>query len=166
MPDTKAAGPRVAVDLDDDEETIAETPIDEDAPVVLAKTDDEVVDEDADLDPLDRLPAHARRNVDGSVTLPLLYPTELRTKKDGRIRERKFGELVFHRLTGADQRAIAAASEEMQSIVAFARSTRLNQAVMNALWDRLDGADIAAGGQVINNFFASGRRTGRRSSAS
>lgn len=158
--------PSVSVDLDEDaEENSPETVVDEDAPVALEPSDEEeVVDEDADLDPLDRLPKHAKRNGDGSVTLPLLYPKTLKTKKDGRVRERPFKELVFHRLTGADQRAISAASEEMQNVVAFSRSTRLNQAIMNALWDKLDAADIAAGGQVINNFFAgSGQRTGRRS---
>ena len=156
-----AASPHVMIDLDEDAEDQADAPIDETASASLEAAGDDVVDEDADLDPLDRLPRHATRNGDGSVTLPLKYPRTLKTKKNGTVREKRFDELVFHRLTGADQRAIAAASEEMQNVIAFARATRLNQAVMNALWDRMDAADLAAGGQVINNFFASGRTTGR-----
>ena len=124
---------------------------------------DDVVDEDADLDPADRLPKGAVRNADGSVTLELRFPRTIKSKKGGKISETVHDRLVFHRLTGADQRAIASASEEMMSVVAFSRSTRINQAVMNALWDKMDGADLTAGGQVINNFFASGRTTGRRS---
>ena len=156
----------VSIDLDEDGHVTADTPIDEDAPAAIVTSAEDVVDEDADLDPADRLPKHAVRNADGSVTLPLKFPRKLTTKKNGKVAEKSFEQLLFHRLTGADQRAIAAVSDEMQSVVAFARSTRLNQAVMNALWDKMDASDINAGGQVISNFFASGRTTGRRSSAS
>lgn len=158
--------PHVSIDLDEDRPETADAPIDEDAPAAIATSAEDVVDEDADLDPADRLPKHAVRNGDGSVTLPLKFPRKLTTKKNGKVSEKSFEQLLFHRLTGADQRAIAAVSDEMQSVVAFARSTRLNQAVMNALWDKMDASDINAGGQVISNFFASGRMTGRRSSAS
>lgn len=140
-----------------------ETAIDEDAPVALAETDEDVVDEDAELDPQDRLPKHAKRNADGSVTLPLYEPVSLRTKKNDKVREQTFKELVFHRLSGADQRAIAATSDDMQGVVAFARSTRLSTPVMNALFDKMDAADISAGGKVLNNFFAIGPTIGKRS---
>ena len=162
---TPASAPAVrTLSLDEDVvDEDAEAPIDEDAPVALAETDEDVVDEDAELDPADRLPKRAVRNSDGSVTLPLLYPRTVRRKKNNQIREQRFDKLVFHRLTGADQRAIAAASDDMQAVVAFARSTRENQVVMNRLFDEMDAADIAAGGQVMNNFFASGRTTGKRS---
>ncbi|MGX1099274.1 hypothetical protein [Amorphus sp. MBR-141] len=66
-------------------------------------------------------------------------------------------------MTGADQRAIAATSNEMQSVVGFARSTRLSTPVMNALFDKMDAADLTAGGKVLNNFFASGPTTGKPS---
>ena len=140
--------------------------VDEDAPAtssVSASLPADVVDEDADLDPSDRLPKNAVRNGDGSVTLTLRFPQAIMSRRDGKISERRFEQLVFHRLNGTDQRAIGAASDEMQGPVSFARSTRLNQAVMNALWDKMDLADINAGGQVLNNFFASGRTTGKRS---
>ncbi len=152
----------VAVDLDEDAGggTAAPAVVDEDAAVQAGATlPADVVDED--VNPLDKLPPRAVTNADGSVTLPLLYPRELQVRKLGKVRTDSFDTLTFHRLTGADQRAIAAASDEMMSVVAFSRSTRLSQAVMNALFDKMDGADIAAGGQVLNSFFATGRTTGR-----
>lgn len=156
--------PRVALDLDEDAATVVdETPIDEDAPIALAADDEDIVDEDAELDEADRLPKHAVRNADGSVTLPLHYPVSFRSKKNDKIREQVFKQLVFHRLTGADQRAIAATSNDMQGVVAFARSTRLSTPVMNGLFDKMDAADLTAGGKVLNNFFASGPTTGKPS---
>ncbi|MBN9232772.1 MULTISPECIES: hypothetical protein [Phyllobacteriaceae] len=153
----------VAIDLDEDQAdsaAAAETVVDEDGPVPAdAETDADVVDED--IDPLDRLPPHAKKNQDGSVTLPLKFPRDLQIRKNGKVRTDRYERLVFHRLNGADQRAIAAAKEDDMSVVAFARSTRISQAIMNALFDKMDGADIAAGGQVLNSFFATGRTTGR-----
>lgn len=134
--------------------------IDEDAPVAATvEVDADVVDED--IDPADRLPSHAKRNSDGSVTLPLHYPQTIRTKKDNKVREKIFAELVLHRLNGADQRAISSASDEMMAVVAIARSTRLNQAIMNALFDRMDASDLTAAGQVLNHFLGSGQKTGK-----
>jgi hypothetical protein len=63
-----------------------------------------------------------------------------------------FKDLTFHRLLGADQRAIAAAEDKDMAVVSFARSTRINQAVMNALFDRLDASDINYAGRVLNHF--------------
>ena len=54
----------VAIDLDEDQAdsaAAAETVVDEDGPVPAdAETDADVVDED--IDPLDRLPPHAKKN--------------------------------------------------------------------------------------------------------
>lgn len=151
----------VAIDLDEtDPVATVDTVVDEDGPVAAAAAEDaDVVDEDAD--PRDRLPGHAVKNKDGSITLPLKYPQDLQIRKNGKVRTDTYTHLVFHRLNGGDQRAIAAAKEEDWGVVAFARSTRLSGAVMNALYDKMDGADIAAGGQVLNSFFATGRTTGR-----
>lgn len=153
----------VAIDLDEDgvDAASTDTVVDENDPVAAAATeaDADVVDED--VDPLDRLPPHAKKNKDGSVTLPLKFPRDVHVRKDGKVRTNSYVQLVFHRLTGADQRAIGAAKEEDMTVVAFARSTRISQAVMNALFDKMDGADIAAGGQVLNSFFATGRTTGK-----
>lgn len=151
----------VSVDLDEDAAaSAAPAVVDEDAPVAAGSAVPAgVVDED--VDPLDKVPDRAVRNADGSITLPLLYPQELQIRRLGKIRTDKYDSLTFHRLNGADQRAIAAASDETQAVVAFGRSTRMSQAIMNALFDKMDGADIAAGGQVLNSFFATGRTTGR-----
>lgn len=146
--------------LDEDAENVVTAVIDEDKPVVLSGNDPDIIDED--INPLDKLPDHAVPNDDGSVTLMLAYPKTLATRKDGKVKEREFRELTFHRLNGADQRAIAAASDDMQSVVAFARSTRINQAVMNALFDRMDAADISDGGRVLNHFLTSGSKAQKR----
>lgn len=133
--------------------------IDDGQPVPLIISDADVVDED--INPLDRLPDHAIQNADRSVTLPLLFPKELRIRKNGKERIEKYTELTFHRLTGADQRAIAATSDAMMTVVAFSRTTRISHAIMNVLYDKLDAADITAGGQVLNSFIAIGRKTGK-----
>lgn len=158
-------GKTVSVDVDEDTDRKAAAPgtaaavVDEDAPIAIGGNAD-VVDED--VNPLDKLPPHAVTNVDGSVTLPLLYEKELQIRKDGKVRTTKYTELTFHRLHGADQRAIASTAEDSQAVVAFARSTRISQAIMNALFDRMDAADIAAAGQVLNSFLSTSRtRTGR-----
>jgi hypothetical protein len=151
----------ITIDLDEDAETArANAVVDLDRPVPLdSKTvDSDVIDED--VNPLDTLPKDAIRNADGSVTLPLNVSVTLKTKKDGKIKERVFSELVFHRLVGADQRAIAAASDEHQVVTSFARTTRLNQAIMNALFDKMDLSDVTRGGRVLNYFLNNGPKTG------
>lgn len=120
---------------------------------------DHVIDEDDDS--LDKLPKNAVKNKDGSVTLPLSFTVTLVTKKDGQVRERIYDKLTFYRLTGADMKAIANAGKEKDVVVTFARSTRIMQAVMDALHDKMDAADIVAAGQVINHFLSSGPTTGR-----
>lgn len=165
---SQATSKTIAIDVDDadfDELEIAgstETIIDEDGPITQAGTDDaDIVDED--LDPEDELPKHAVLNRDGSVSLPLHYPVTIKSRKNGDVKETEYTELRFHRMTGADQRAIAAASEEAQAVVSFGRSTRINQAIMNALFDKMDTSDVYAGARVIGNFLTSGRKTGPRS---
>lgn len=157
----------ITIDMDDTVKIRTMTAIDavdEDAETNDESTAVEPIDADVvneDLDPADRLPSHAKLNHDGSVTLPLKFPRIVHSKKDGKIRERVFKELVMHRLAGADLRAIGAASDETMTPIAFARTTRLNQAVMNRLYDLMDGSDITACGQVLNYFLGNGRRTGR-----
>lgn len=109
----------------------------------------------------DKLPASAIVNDDGSVTLPLIEPVTITHRKDGKEKSVVYSSLTFHRLKGADIQAIAAASKEKDTVVTFARSTRMPQFVMNVLFDELDAADIVDGGKVINHFLTSGRRTGR-----
>ena len=151
----------ISIDLDEDaarEEVVSstETVIDEDT---NASVPDDIIDEDAKAD--SKLPKRARPNRDGSVTLPLFEKVTLVTKKDDKVRERVFTELVFHRFRGADLRAIQATSDAKASIVTFSRSTRISEMVMDKLFDKMDGVDIADGGRIIETFLTSGPKTGR-----
>ncbi len=149
------------IDIDEDEpnsEALSsnETVIDEDTGANLA---DDIIDEDAKAD--SKLPKRARPNANGSVTLPLFEKVTLTTRKEGKVRERVFTELVFHRFNGADLRAIQATSDAKASIVTFSRSTRISEMVMDKLFDKMDGVDIADGGRIIETFLTSGPKTGR-----
>ena len=153
-------GTKHTVDLDiiDDDQSGSDIVVDENAPVALTGAAADVIE---DIDPGDRLPDNAVQNADGSVTLKLQYPQKLRIRKGEKVREENYEQLTFHRLNGADQRAIAAASDSMLNVVAFSRSTRISQGIMNALFDLMDAADISAGAQVFSHFLGSGRKTGK-----
>ena len=133
----------------------------DDAVIVEDAGKGEIADDviDMDIDPRDKLPDHAIQNADGSVTLPLMEAVNIRTRKDGKVKETPYAELTFTRLNGADMRAISATSDEMQNVVTFARSTRIPVAVMTAIFDQMDMADIADGGRILNHFLARGRKT-------
>ncbi|MBW9072232.1 hypothetical protein [Agrobacterium deltaense] len=151
----------LTIDLDEDDPngtaaSGAETVVNEDAATNLA---DDIIDEDASAD--SKLPKRARPNANGSVTLPLFEKVTLTTRKDGKVRDRVFTELVFHRFNGADLRAIQATSDAKASIVTFSRSTRISEMVMDKLFDKMDGVDIADGGRIIESFLTSGPKTGR-----
>lgn len=120
----------------------------------------DVVDEQSD--PAEALPKGARKNADGTVTLTLRYPKELTIKSDRGVRTEKKTELTFHRLNGGDIRAIQAASRESQVDVMLARSTKLKQVVVRALFDKMDASDCADAIKVVEGFFGgSGPTTGR-----
>lgn len=142
---------------------VAAAPAAEDDVVELpaeAAAADDVVREDAPA--ASGLPERARQNEDGSVSLTLLFPTTLRTQRGGEtIREERFEELTFHRITGADLRAISAASKESGLTVAFTRSTRLNPAIATKLFDKLDAADAGDALAIVGFFSGTGGRTGR-----
>ncbi len=151
----------ITIDLDEDEPngeaaSGTDTVINEDAGTEIA---DDIIDEDVSAD--SKLPKRARPNSNGSVTLPLFEKVTLTTRKDGKVRERVFTELVFHRFNGADLRAIQATSDAKASIVTFSRSTRISEMVMDKLFDKMDGVDIADGGRIIESFLTSGPKTGR-----
>lgn len=111
----------------------------------------------------DKLPPHAVLQQDGSVMLPLRHPVVLKYKSTAsdEVREEKFAELVFHRLTGADMNAISNTGEARRASMAFARSARMAPAKMNLLYDRMDGADVRAGSEVLSFFLGNGGTTGR-----
>jgi hypothetical protein len=58
-------------------------------------------------------------------------------------------------------RAIENTTHTSKAAVAAARSARMNEAKMNAIWDGMDAADCNAVAQVISFFMAPGPRTGR-----
>lgn len=130
--------------------------VDLDAPERPAPADDRpdgVEAIETDTDEIRKLPKGAVLNEDGSVTLPLLYPKTVTVKSQGGVREEKFDELVLHRLNGADISAIRVASKETSHLVMMARSLRKHVAIVRALYDKLDGADISRAGEVLDSFF-------------
>lgn len=149
----------VLIDLDEDQDHKLDAVIDVDGPLALGSDrDPDVIDEDAGQ--LDQLPDDAVKNADGSVTIALKFPVTLRTKKNGETRERVYRELTFNRLTGADMRVIASAKSEDQNAVTFARSTKIYQVLMNALFDKMDLTDIERAGRVLVFFVSNGRKAG------
>ena len=125
-----------------------------------APADPDVVQLAAEAD-TETLPKRAVRNADGTVTLTLAYPVVLKFRKgQGEVTEERYEQLVMHRLTGADMRAISAASRETLTTVAIARSTRLSEGKMAAVFDRMDGSDALAAGQVVSAFLGNGTTTG------
>lgn len=154
------SNPSLDIDFtDDDLAQGADDIVNDDTSAGLALiVDDEVVDENAEPT---NLPARARKNADGSVTLTFLYPQKLKRKSGDRITEETFSQITMHRLNGGDQLAIATAPDNLINIVAFARSTRMAQAAMNVLYAKLDMADITAMGMVLSHFFGNGQTTGK-----
>ena len=111
----------------------------------------------------EKLPPNATLQANGSVELMLDYPVVLKTRdpKTGTVTEERWEKFVMHRFTGSDMRAIQAASNETRGQVAIARSAKISDMLARHVWDRMDGADIAAASEVAAYFLESGRRTGR-----
>jgi hypothetical protein len=109
------------------------------------------------------MPTRAIRNPDGSITLPLLFPTSLKFRNGAgdTIREEHFAELTFNRLNGADMRAMGATSKDAVIAVGIARSTRINEGKIKAIVDKLDATDYMAATAVLGFFTDSGVKTGR-----
>ncbi|GGG31017.1 hypothetical protein GCM10010964_18700 [Caldovatus sediminis] len=109
------------------------------------------------------LPRQAARRADGSIALALRHPVVLRWRTAGTeaVREERIERLVLHRLTGADLRAVTAASEANRAVVAIARSARIPEGKFGAIFDRMDAADLDAAARVLEHFFGPGRKTGR-----
>jgi hypothetical protein len=113
-----------------------------------------VVEEDGDEGaPKGKLPARARLNDDGSVTLPLTKPVTLTISKAGKERQETYVELTFHELTGLDLRLVAQEKDEMkQTIVTLARATKTSVGRMNVLFDRLSQRDVKGATDIISYF--------------
>lgn len=107
------------------------------------------------------LPPGAALLADGTIALTLRQPVTLRFKRGTETRTESFERLVFHPLTGADMRVITAAKPEDMTPISIARSTRIHEGKMNALYDRMDGRDANAAQLCVLHFLGGGRRTGR-----
>ena len=136
--------------------------IDEAEDVVADTAPADAVDEASDE--IATLPRGATENADRSVTVALDIPVTLTIKnsKTGGQRQETYEELRFHRLNGAALTEISNANPSVRSRVALAVSARMSKGIMNALFDRLDAADIERCGSVIEYFLGSGRKTGQR----
>jgi len=148
------------------DETIDDDRQEGSAGIVINETGDPaaatIINEDGDAGP--GLPAEAKVNEDGSVTLTLKYPKQLTIRSGtGKVREETYVSLTFHRMTGADMNAIQATSSASATWLAFARLTRTKEAIMRHLFEIMDGYDIANGAAIIEYFLPSGRKTGKSS---
>lgn len=109
------------------------------------------------------LPKGAVRQADGTIIYTLQHPCTItyRRKSDLSTRDETLERLHLHRLTGADMRAIRAASEDKNLVVAVARSTRMLEGKMALFFDRMDGEDAIAAMECVGSFLGNGRKTGR-----
>lgn len=109
------------------------------------------------------LPKHAVVRADGSVDLPLRAPVTLKFRRGagGEVREDTLAALHLHRLTGADMRAVSAASKDAMAPVMIARSARIPEGKFNAIYDRMDAADVGFAARVLDHFLSNGPKTGR-----
>lgn len=139
--------------------TRADDVVDLDLPAAAAPADPDVVELDEGDD--EGLPDHAIEQPDGTIRLPLKRPVTLKFKSAGSIREERFEELVFHRLTGADMRVIKGAKPEHMTPVAMARSTRIHEGKMNAVYDRMDAIDTTSADLVVMHFLGGGLKISR-----
>ncbi len=110
-----------------------------------------------------KLPKHAVMQEDGSVILPLRFPVALKytSHAGGSPKEELYEQLHMKRLTGADMRAVSSAADGKRAVVAIARSCGIREGIMAVLYDKMDGADALAAGEVLGFFLNSGRATGR-----
>jgi hypothetical protein len=135
--------------------------VDLDGATPAAPGDPDVVELAEGAEEAQGLPKAATEQADGTVRLALAHPVRLKFKRGGVVREETFDALTFHRLTGADMRAIAEAERAMMDVTAIARSTRMDLGKMSALYDRMDAADAVACARVVAHFLGAGQRTGR-----
>lgn len=134
--------------------------VEDEDPVIETPEDGDTINEDAD--DISALPKGVSELDDGSVMVDFDHPVTLRLKSQSRgVREEIVNKLRLHRLTGSHLSEISNAAERSREVTAFALSARMNKAKMKGLFDRMDAADIARCGQVLEYFLGSGRKTGR-----
>lgn len=140
-------------------EVVLASPDETNAKIVLDEAGNKVAETIVDEAKPDTpaLPKLAIKNADGTVTLPLRLKVDVRIRDhNGKERTDTYDKLTFHHLTGADIRAVQAAAKDMVNVVAFARATKISQNVMNVLFDKMHGADVNDGGEIIAAFMNGG----------
>ncbi len=142
----------IVVDLTEPADpTAAAAPAESDVVVIPAEVPDD-----------ERLPARAVLQPDGSVILTLRYPVTLRFSQAGSTappREEHYAELRMYRLSGGAMRAVMSAGQNHTVTTGIAKSCRMAQFKFDALFDRMDGADVAAAAQVFSFFLYGGAPT-------
>ncbi len=123
---------------------------DDTASTASSATGRPTVDVDVDDDKI--LPKGCEPNGDGSVTVKFAYPVSITIKAAGATRSEAYDRLTFHRLRGADLAAMRSTAPEHQGLILMARSSRLRHPIMKALYDRMDGADLARCDKVLSSF--------------
>ena len=125
-------------------------PVINEATIVITDTPDDGVPVLFEGPPLD-LPANAEQNPDGSVTLTLKRPFELKFRPAGSeqvARVEPYTHLLLRRLTGADVRKMIAAKNAAD--MALALSSGLGPAKLNMMRPKLDAADEGAAGEIVS----------------
>jgi hypothetical protein len=139
------------------------------AAVAAADTGPKVdVDEANEAGEPEELPPGTER-LSGSATLGgaafryrLQFPVKLTIKNgSGLVREEVTEVLTLHRLTAQDMDAMLNSGKDNMKVLVL-RSARLPVTRANKMWEKMDGADIAALLHIANGFLlGNGRKTGR-----
>ena len=92
----------------------------------------------------------------------LQFPVKMTIKNSaGLVREEVTDVLTLHRLTAQDMDAMLNSGKDNMKVLVL-RSARLPVTRANKIWDKMDGADIAALLHIANSFLlGNGRKTGR-----
>ncbi|MDO9501388.1 hypothetical protein [Falsiroseomonas sp.] len=96
-----------------------------------------------------------------AVRWPLRFPVKLTVKSaSGVVAEEKIDAITMHRLTAADMDAALNSGRDSQKVL-IQRSTRLPMTRVGKVYEKMDGADIAALAEIVNFLLQGGRKTGR-----
>ena len=114
-----------------------------------------------DIDVVDAPASESQANIiendDGSKTLTLQYPVQVKFRRNGKEVEESIEHLKFRRMNGGDMRAVAGIKDEGEMIAKLV--CRLTN-ITGSVFDALDYADIMSAAEVVNGFFPDGLKTG------
>lgn len=96
-----------------------------------------------------------------AVRWPLRFPVRLTIKNaGGTVAAETIDAVTMHRLTAADMDAALNSGRDSQKVL-IQRSTRLPMTRVAKVYEKMDGADIAALAEIVNFLLQGGRKTGR-----